>query len=148
MTLPVQTYNGSNCFSFFFVPSISVPSSRPDFPLDSYFRFVISLIFYRGTWRLSHLAFQFFLGLSVYLFVFVFVFRLSNKGKRGGPVWNPCIGCAGCAPQGFQCCANFSHQQLICAKNTFVSVCLEVSVRQFGSFLHPLRQRNWLSAPD
>ena len=30
-------------------------------------------------------------------------------------VRNPCIGCAACAPQGLQCCANSSYQKLICA---------------------------------
>ena len=39
------------------------------------------------------------------------------------PVWNPCIGCAGCAPQGFKCCANCSRQKLICA-NKYIHFCL------------------------
>ena len=65
------------------------------------------------------------------------------------PVWNPCIGCARCAPQGFQCCANFSHkktdlrQKYICF--LFVWRCQCASL---ASFLHLLRQRNWLVAPD
>ena len=52
-----------------------------------------------------------------------FTSRLAKKERiKYFPVWNPCIGCAGCAPQGFQCCANSSGQKLICA-NKCIQFC-------------------------